>query len=98
MQNHDGEMKEKVGYKSEETKDPKEGLDLWERYEILVQWKKIRQEVRYVALLTCTSIGTKPRQEESNRKKNDLNPKSWEGGRAKEVRCIDFKDSLKCLG
>jgi len=30
-------MKEKVGYKSEETKDPKEGLDLWERYEVIDQ-------------------------------------------------------------
>jgi len=95
MQNHEGETKEKVGYKSEETKDPKEGFYLWERYEVLHQQEWSRQEVRYVALMTCTVIGTKPRQQESNRKKNDLNPKAREGGRAKEVRCIDFKDSLK---
>jgi len=95
MQNHEGETKEKVGYKSEETKDPKEGLNLWERYEVLDQRERRRQEVRYVALMTCTAIGTKPKQQDSNKKKNDLNPKARVGGRAKEVRCIDFKDSLK---
>jgi len=61
MQNHEGETKKKVGYKSEETKDPKEGLNLWERYEVLDQRERSRQEVRYVALMTCIAINTKPR-------------------------------------